>query len=182
MAFEMLQCRVALAGKQSMVVHKVGVTPAHIVVLRRIHGENAVSAIAPVPQHLVTPRMKLRGRHTMLEEFNYLAREFGAYSTDADGVGNEVNVVAAIWPGMAKALPTKVSDIPVVQMITEQEAPDALDGADLDAVPEQTWKAGAKDPDAVPAQPKAQPKSVKGRFVKADVDVFDADDPAEQAA
>ena len=83
---------VRLKGRLDQVVHKTGLTAAEILVLRTIHGHDAVVDIKNEGSH----------QRTYADEYERLCINYG------DAVCNDV------WPGAQKVLPAKIDDIQVV--------------------------------------------------------------------
>lgn len=169
MAFDIVQCRVKLAGKPNMIVNKVGITPAHVVVLRRVHGEHSILDLKLVPAFQQTPRMKRRSQTSDQVEFEYLVREFAPHVTNVDDVLNGDNIVESIWPGLYKVLPKKLKDVDLQEQAPAPDDAPEFDEEDLDAVPEHARWRGDKDLDVVAEAPSAKAKPGKKVLIPRDI-------------
>lgn len=91
-----------LGGSPMHVIHKQGVTPAEILVLQRIHGNDAVVDVRPT-------KIDKNRRHA--EEFDRLAhlydRGAGVETPDTD----QKSILKELFPGAMKKLPVSLKEI-----------------------------------------------------------------------
>jgi hypothetical protein len=132
----------AIGGERDMQVPKFGVTPAEVMLLRAIHGEEAVSDIDIVGDE----DRKSRDERERL--FNLYAK--------ADPNGSfRLPVLDALYPGVSARLPTEFSELDLDEAFYKAESrktPEKVDPLDHD---ENGKKGGskkrAKKADAEPA-------------------------------
>lgn len=107
---ELSNIELRIAGKLTSVVPKLDVTPAEILILRHLHGEDAVVNVRPT-------RMDRRNH---AEEWTRLVGIYGrngASSTEGAGVALE-----ALFPGAIKTLPVHLADIGINATVPEEPA------------------------------------------------------------
>lgn len=93
-----------LAGSVLHVVPKQKVTPAEILVLRAIHGPDAVQDVTPT-------KLNRRDRRA---EYDRLVAEYAggsAMAPDAAAAGGGPNIVAQLFPGANPNIPVTLEDI-----------------------------------------------------------------------
>ena len=122
-----------LGGSQLHTVPKTGVTPAEILVLQRIHGNDSVVDVRPV---------KFDKNRSHMNEFERLANLYdGAASAAAPG-DDAGSIMGTLFPGAMKKLPRTLKEIGMGGMV----APAAEE-----AEPEPETEVGAEveqdDPD-----------------------------------
>lgn len=109
-----------LGGSQLHTVVKTDCTPAEILVLRHIHGEDAVTNVRP------TREDKTR-RHQA--EFERLQHKYDRASTFVAKPGDEhKSVMASLFPGAIKRLPLTLDDIGMGHLMSPASIA-AADGA-----------------------------------------------------
>lgn len=134
---EYANCTVRLAGQMTFEVQKVGVTPAEIMVLRALHGQDSVI-------NIVSTGIK-KGTAPATER----ARLLGLYT--ANGAKEEyVKLINDMFPGAYPRIPLRIADVMTDADLIEPEAP--ADDGDLDPIEAAPVEAAAEptleDPDA----------------------------------
>ena len=93
---------VRLGGSQLHTVHKTGVTPAEILVLQKIHGQDAVVDVRPV---------KYDKNRRDASEFDRLAGLYDRGAAASAIEEDEKSILHSLFPGAMKKLPRKLQDI-----------------------------------------------------------------------
>jgi hypothetical protein len=127
---ELVECTVRLAGSIQHTVPKAGVTPPEILILKHIHGADAVVDIRPAGTT----------KRPLDEEWDRLARSYDAQSALASSPGEQrVSLMERLFGGMgARRLPKTLKEIGLAGVVTAAPATPvaasvAEDGADDNA-------------------------------------------------
>jgi hypothetical protein len=116
---------VRLGGLLTNTVPKVGVTPAEILILRHIHGQESVVDIRP------TGFDKRRRNDTEYERLAQIYDRGAGTFVGSPGEEENRSVMARLFPGAMKKLPTTLEDIgitgaaPAEPQAVVEPAPDA---------------------------------------------------------
>jgi hypothetical protein len=98
-------CIVRLGGDLSNAVPKLGVTPAEILILRFIHGDDAVVDVRPT---------EFDKKVRMEQEVDRLARRYDAGSNFVSTPGEDrdrKSIIETLFPGAIKRLPLTLEEI-----------------------------------------------------------------------
>lgn len=142
-----------IGGSLLHTVHKADCTPAEIMVLQRIHGQDAVADVRPT-------KIDKSIRHNA--EYERLAALYDRSGSVDTPDGPSASILQQMFPGAIKKLPTTLKEIGMGQYATAASIA-AVDAAAAQIVPE-------------PPEPGARPATARtASEPDAGTDIFDAD-------
>lgn len=129
---QLVNCEVRLGGSQLHTVPKANVTPAEILVLRFLHGDDAVQNIRP-------GKVDKTIRHET--EYDRLASIYGGSQFKSEPGEESKAVMPTLFPGAMKKLPTTLQEIGLGHLLSPAakaaaKAADAAIVPDLEDAPE----------------------------------------------
>lgn len=136
---------VRLDGSQLNTVYKKDVTPAEILVLKRLHGDDAVVDIRPT-------RVDRNRRHQ--SEFERLQHKYDRASTFVSTPGEEhKSVMASLFPGAMRKLPLTLEEIGLGHLMSDA----SIEAADRGAASEGETSSEGETEVFAPAAEEVEP-------------------------
>jgi hypothetical protein len=152
----------AIGGERDMQVPKFGVTPAEVMLLRAIHGEEAVTDINIIGDE---------DRNSRAER----ERLFSLYAKSDPSGAFKLPVLDALYPGVSSRLPTEFSELELADefyVAEVRKTPEQVDPLDHD---ENGKKGGSKKrakKAEAEAEPAPEPEPKAGEAPEGDQNLF----------